>query len=215
MITGHKFHWFRGGLLILGLLLLGRWSTTAIEAHHFQAATSGAFDIALRDAAAAPSVAVGNQAPVTGALAAEPPRRAAESGTVLGRIEIPRLGMTAMVAEGVDARTLGRAVGHVPSTAWPGGAGNCGLAGHRDTFLRGLGKVRVDDVIHIVTLERTTSYRVEWTEIVEPTRVDVLDSTATRSLTLVTCYPFVFVGHAPQRFIVRARQVEERHSAGS
>jgi sortase A len=213
MIMRHGFRWLEGGFLILGLLLVGRWSTMAIQTHRFQAATSGAFDMALRDAAAAPSVTAGSQAPVTGAPATEPPRRAAEPGTVLGRIEIPRLRMTAMVAEGVDARTLGRAVGHVPSTAWPGGAGNCGLAGHRDTFLRALRNVRVDDVIHIVTLERTTIYRVEWTEIVEPTRVDVLDSTATRSLTLVTCYPFAFVGHAPQRFIVRAKQVEERHPA--
>ena len=213
MIMRHGFRWLQRGLLILGLLLLGRSTTTAIEAHRFQAATSAAFDMASRDAAAAPSVTVGSQAPVTGEPAVALPRRTAEQGTVLGRIEIPRLRMTAMVAEGVDSRTLGRAVGHVPSTAWPGGAGNCGLAGHRDTFLRGLRNVRVDDVIHIVTLERTTIYRVEWTKVVEPTRVDVLDSTATRSLTLVTCYPFAFVGHAPQRFIVRASQVEERHPA--
>lgn len=209
MIMRHGFRWLQGGLLILGLLLVGHSSTTAIQAYRFQAATSGAFDIALRDAAAAPSVTTGSQAQVAAPPAAEPSQRAAEPGTVLGRIEIPRLRMTAMVAEGVDERTLGRAVGHVPSTAQPGGAGNCGLAGHRDTFLRGLGKVRVDDVIHIVMLEDTIRYRVEWTEIVEPRRVDVLDSTATRSLTLVTCYPFAFVGHAPQRFIVRARQVEE------
>jgi sortase A len=169
--------------------------------------------MALRDAAAAPSVTGSSQAPVTGTPAAEQSQRAAEPGAVLGRIEIPRLRMTAMVAQGVDATTLGRAVGHVPWTAWPGEAGNCGLAGHRDTFLRDLRNVRVDDVIQIVTLERTTIYRVEWTKVVDPTRVDVLDSTATRSLTLVTCYPFAFVGHAPQRFIVRARQVEERDSA--
>lgn len=127
---------------------------------------------------------------------------------VLGMLEIPRLRITAVVAEGTDEKTLGRAVGHIPSTAGPGTPGNCGLAGHRDTFLRGLGGVRVDDVIRIVTPERTYSYTVEWSMVVEPDRIDTLDSTATPSLTLVTCYPFTFVGRAPQRFVVRARQLE-------
>ena len=212
MITRSGFRWLQGGLLILGLLLLGRSSTTAIEAHRFQSVTSRAFDIDLHDAAGVPFGTAGGQA-ASVAPAAEPRRLAAEPGAVLGRIEIPRLRLSAMIAEGVDTRTLSRAVGHVPSTGWPGGSGNCGLAGHRDTFLRGLGDIGVGDVIHIVTLERTTRYRVEWTEIVEPTRVDVLDSTAAPSLTLVTCYPFAFVGHAPQRFIVRARRVEERDPA--
>ena len=99
------------------------------------------------------------------------------------------------------------------STALPGRPGNCALAGHRDTFLRGLGGVRVNDVIRVVTLERTYTYQVEWSVVVEPRRVDVLDSTATRSLTLVTCYPFRFIGHAPQRFVVRARQVDPVASA--
>jgi len=92
-------------------------------------------------------------------------------------------------------------------TALPGGPGNCGLAGHRETFFRGLGGVRENDVIRIVTRTRTYTYRVEWSAVVEPRRIDVLDSTATRSLTLVTCYPFNYVGHAPRRFIVRATQV--------
>ena len=112
-----------------------------------------------------------------------------------------------MMTEGVDKQTLSRAIGHVPTTARPGEPGNCALAGHRDSFLRGLGGVRVDDVVRIVTATRTFEYRVEWTRIVDPHQVDVLDSTATRSLTLVTCYPFEFLGHAPQRFIVRAREV--------
>lgn len=213
MITRSRFRWLQGGLLILGLLLLGRSSTTAIEAYRFQSATSRAFDMDLLDAAGVPSVTGGDPA-ASVAPEAEPRRLEAEPGAVLGRIEIPRLRLSAMIAEGVDTRTLGRAVGHVPSTGWPGGAGNCGLAGHRDTFLRGLGEVGVGDVIRIVTLERTTRYRVEWTEIVEPTRVDVLDPTAIPSLTLVTCYPFAFVGHAPQRFIVRATRVEERNPVG-
>jgi sortase A len=145
----------------------------------------------------------------TGAGATGPSQRDSDSdeGAVLGRIEIPRLGIAAIVAEGVDSRTLGRAVGHVPFSAQPGKQGNCALAGHRDTFMRGLGGVRVNDVILIVTLGGTHTYRVEWSEVVEPERVDVLDATAASSLTLVTCYPFAFVGRAPQRFVVRAQMV--------
>jgi len=144
--------------------------------------------------------------PIT--FAGTPPAEPLQQTTsrVLGRIEIPRLRIAAIVAEGTDDKTLARAIGHVTSTALPGSPGNCALAGHRDTFLRGLGDVRANDSIRIVTLERTYTYRVEWGVVVEPDRVDLLDSTATRSLTLVTCYPFNFVGRAPQRFVVRARQ---------
>ncbi len=138
----------------------------------------------------------------------------AESEAVLGRIEIPRLQIQAIVAEGSDARTLERAVGHVSSTASPGSPGNCGLAGHRDTFFRGLGRVRADDLVRFVTPERTFTYQVEWSRVVEPRRVDMLDSTSAPSLTLVTCFPFRFVGRAPRRFVVRARQIEAAGPTG-
>jgi sortase A len=143
-----------------------------------------------------------------GLLLLAPWSTTARAADVIGRIEIPRLHIGAIVAEGADVGTLRRAVGHIPSTARPGSPGNCALAGHRDTFLRGLGAVRSRDVIRVVTTDRTYTYRVEWSAVVEPRRVDVLDSTATRSLTLITCYPFVFAGHAPRRFVVRARQVD-------
>jgi sortase A len=124
----------------------------------------------------------------------------------LGRIEIPRLGISGMIAEGTDNATLKRAVGHVRSTSQPGEAGNVGLAAHRDGFFRGLGGVRKDDLIRIVTPRGTFSYRVEWSVVVDPHRIDVLDATAERSLTLITCYPFNWIGHAPKRFVVRAKQ---------
>jgi sortase A len=130
-----------------------------------------------------------------------------ESG-VFGRIEIPRLGISALIAEGTEPAQLARAVGHIPTTAYPGQPGNCALAGHRDSFLRGLGGVREDDVIRIDTLQGTCTYEVEWGMVVGPRRVDVLDPTAAPSLTLVTCYPFHAVGPAPERFVVRARLVE-------
>jgi len=130
-----------------------------------------------------------------------------ESG-VFGRIEIPRLGISALIAEGTQPAQLDRSVGHISTTAFPGRPGNCALAGHRDTFLRGLGDVRENDIIHIDTLQGTYTYEVEWGAVVEPRQVDVLDSTVAPSLTLVTCYPFAFVGPAPERFVVRAKLVE-------
>lgn len=188
------FRWLESGLLGLGLLLLALWSTTTLEARGFHRTESAKLEAAT--AAAEPG-----RVPAT-------PTCPLETGDVLGRIEIPRLHIEAIVAEGSDAKTLRVAVGHIPSTARPGSPGNCALAGHRDTFLRHLGDVRRNDLVLVVTAEHTYSYQVEWSAIVEPQRVEVLDSTATRSLTLVTCYPFVFAGHAPRRFVVRARQVE-------
>jgi len=130
------------------------------------------------------------------------------SKDALGRIEIRRLGISAIVAEGTDDSTLKGAVGHVPSTAQPGEPGNVGLAGHRDGLFRGLGRVRKNDLIRIVTPRGSYSYRVAYSVVVGPHRVDVLDSTAVRSLTLITCYPFHWIGHAPKRFVVRAVQFE-------
>lgn len=127
-------------------------------------------------------------------------------GTVIGRIEVPRLGVSAIVRVGDDAETLRLAVGYLPGTALPGEPGNIGLAGHRDTFFRRLGDIEPDDEIRLVTPEGTFIYRVERTFVVDPDDVWVLDPTVEQALTLVTCYPFTFVGAAPERFIVRAQR---------
>ncbi len=126
---------------------------------------------------------------------------------VLGRIEIPRIGVTAIVREGVDDSTLAIAVGHISGTARPGERGNMALAGHRDSFFRALRDIRLHDTIRIVTVEQSFEYVVDSTEIVGPEDTRVLDPTAGTVLTLVTCYPFTYVGHAPNRFIVRASLV--------
>ncbi|OGF22920.1 MAG: hypothetical protein A2V63_09580 [Candidatus Eisenbacteria bacterium RBG_19FT_COMBO_70_11] len=131
----------------------------------------------------------------------------------LGRIEIRRLGISAIIAEGTDNATLKRAVGHLPSTSIPGEAGNVGLAAHRDGLFRGLGGVRQNDLILIVTPRGSYSYRVEYSVVVGPQRVDLLDPTAVPSLTLITCYPFHWIGHAPNRFVVRAVQFEPQGRA--
>jgi sortase A len=126
---------------------------------------------------------------------------------VIGRIEIARLDVSAVVMEGTSSRTLRRAVGHIEGTALPGQAGNIGIAAHRDTFFRPLRNVRESDVIVFRTLTRDYRYRVVSAKIVAPDNVGVLDPGASEILTLVTCYPFYFVGPAPNRFVVRAERV--------
>lgn len=127
------------------------------------------------------------------------------AGGLIGRLEIPRLNFSVMVLEGDDTATLARAVGHIPGTAYPWQSGNAVMAGHRDTFFRPLENLRHGDDIRMTTLRGTFNYRVTSTEVVEPTDVSVLEPTRVPSLTLVTCYPFVYVGRAPQRFIIHAR----------
>ena len=135
------------------------------------------------------------------AVPAHPPSPAG----VIGRLDIPGLHLSAMVREGADAGTLHRAVGHIPGTALPGMEGNVGLAGHRDTFFRPLRNIQVNDPIELETERATYRYVVESTRVVGPRDVRVLASSAGgETLTLVTCYPFYYVGSAPKRFIVRA-----------
>lgn len=128
----------------------------------------------------------------------------AEDG-VVGRLDIPRLDLSAMVIEGDDDQTLALGVGHVPGSAFPWQAGNTVMAGHRDTFFRPLKDLRTGDDIRMTTAHGTFEYKVTGTEIVTPDDVAVMAPTPQRSLTLITCYPFVYVGHAPQRFVIHAR----------
>jgi sortase A len=137
-----------------------------------------------------------------------PSRRAVADGTAVGRIDIPRIGMSAIIAEGDGEATLRIAVGHIPGTAFPGRGGNVGLAGHRDTFFRALSRIRVHDEIRIAGEGGiATVYRVASTAVVEPSDVSVLESGPLPSLTLVTCYPFHYVGAAPKRFVVKATRI--------
>lgn len=149
---------------------------------------------------AAPTEAIDTAAPAEAAWPVDP-----EPEGLIGRLEIPRLNFSAMVLEGDDTATLARAVGHVPGTAYPWQSGNVVMAGHRDTFFRPLEHLRDGDEIRMTTMRGTFEYRVTSTEIVEPTDVSVLAPTRVPSLTLVTCYPFVYVGRAPHRFIIHAQ----------
>lgn len=128
---------------------------------------------------------------------------------LVGRLAIPRLHMRAIVREGASEGILSLGVGHIPGTALPGQGGNVGLAGHRDTMFRGLRKIGKNDLIQFETLAGNYTYQVESTQIVKPSTVSVLSPGSHDELTLVTCYPFYYVGSAPDRFIVKARQVSQ------
>lgn len=130
-----------------------------------------------------------------------------ETNGVVGRLAIPRLHIRAMVREGTGESTLDVALGHIPGTALPGQYGNVGIAGHRDTMFRGLREIQKNDLIRFETLAGTYVYQVEATQIVKPEDVQVLGAGPQPELTLVTCYPFYYVGSAPDRFVVKARQV--------
>jgi sortase A len=126
---------------------------------------------------------------------------------LIGRLTIPRLHLRAMVQEGVGKDILGIALGHIPGTALPWQNGNVGVAGHRDTLFRGLSGIRQHDLIQLETLDKHYAYEVVSTEIVKPSDVEVLRADSYPEITLVTCYPFNYIGPAPDRFIVKARLV--------
>ena len=193
--------------LIAGLLGVGIAVYSYAARYVYQAYENREFDRAL-------SAHGSDHGPAQGVVPSPPhsaaaqPQSTASPRALIGRIAIPRLGISAMIKEGIDYRTLGLAVGHIPSTAMPGETGNVGLAGHRDNLFRGLKDVARDDEITLTTLDNTYTYRVASFRVVNPEEVSVLAPRAgERTLTLVTCYPFYFVGHAPKRFVVRARQV--------
>jgi sortase A len=119
-------------------------------------------------------------------------------------LRIPRISLEVPVFEGTGEVALNQGVGHIEGTAAPGTQGNTGIAGHRDGFFRGLKDIEAGDTLELETPQRKERYRVERVWIVNPEDVSVLDATPHRAVTLVTCYPFYFVGPAPQRYIVRA-----------
>jgi sortase A len=191
--------WLERLLFVAGVILLGYWSYVSIEASLYQRFEERELDAILQSRTAERESTPSD--PVAALPAASPPPA---PGSTIGRVEIPRLGVSAIVRAGSDARTLRLAVGHIPGTALPGQPGNVGLAGHRDTFFRRLRDIRPDDRIRLVTPDGTFEYRVARTNVVWPHDVWVLDDTDRPVLTLVTCFPFSYVGSAPQRFVVRA-----------
>lgn len=128
----------------------------------------------------------------------------ASPGDIFGLLEIPKISMSVPITAGIESSSLLRGVGHIDGTAFPGGLGTLGLAGHRDTYFRALRRIEVGMDIRITDRSGTYHYQVDSTEIVTPDNVDVLAIRDRPELTLVTCYPFDYVGAAPKRFIVHA-----------
>jgi sortase A len=134
--------------------------------------------------------------------------RALPAGLIIGKVQIPRVGLSAVVVQGDSQEILSRAVGHVPGTALPGQSGNVVIAGHRDSFFRSLRKVHAGDRIVLKTPAAFFDYEVESTSVVAPTDLSAIQDSRQPQLTLITCYPFSWIGSAPNRFIVRARQID-------
>jgi sortase A len=180
-------------LLATGLIALGYAAYVVADAHTYQSTERKRFEQATNKAAVVPASNAGT---------------ALLEGEVIGEIQIRRLGLTAVVAEGDSAATLQHAVGHLSDTALPGELGNVVLAGHRDTFFRPLKGVHPGDAITLKTQKGDIEYLVESTAVVRPSDIQVLEPTGGHTLTLITCFPFSYIGAAPNRFIVRARERE-------
>jgi sortase A len=134
--------------------------------------------------------------------------RPVTEGNAIGEMKIQRLGLNAIFVQGDSPRILRRAVGHISDTPLPGERGNVVLTGHRDSFFRPLRDIQGGDTIQLKTLEGEFAYQVDWTKVVLPNDVEVLRPSGENILTLVTCFPFYYVGPAPKRFVVRAHQIE-------
>lgn len=174
-----------GCLLLAGLLALGYVAFVIIDARHYQTVEHRRLGRAAAEASVVPAI----------------------EGVAIGEIHIARLGLAAVIVQGDSSDILQRAVGHLADTALPGEAGNVVLAAHRDTFFRPLKGIRIGDAIAVVTPAGDYEYLVISTAVVAPDAIEVLRPTTERILTLVTCFPFSYLGSAPNRFIVRAREV--------
>lgn len=177
--------WLEFLLLGIGLGCLGVYAYETVEARRFQAERAAEF--------AEKAMAY---APVT-----------VRAGGLVGMLDVPRLKLTTPVIEGDDDRTLKRAVGHLPDTPLPWQDGNSALAGHRDGLFRPLKDIKIGDEIRFRTSREELRYKVTATSIVKPDDVSVLDQRKKSSLTLITCYPFYYVGNAPKRFIIHAERL--------
>jgi sortase A len=196
---GQVIRWLRLTLLMIGFGCLDFFAYSYLYRATYQAYEGWQFDHRQSTPAARRSML---------ATLPDPDRgngpKASSHASVVGRLSIPRLHLSAMVEEGVDENTLSRAVGHIPGTSLPGEKGNIGIAGHRDTFFRALRDLKPHDKIEFATNAGRFRYTVSSLTIVEPNDVSVLKSSRAQTLTIVTCFPFNFVGNAPRRFIVHA-----------
>jgi sortase A len=184
-------------LVLTGALAFACWGYLMLRQACFQKAASRVLQQQIANASTSPQHDV---------LQAHEAAIRLRHGEMIGRLEIPRVNVSVIVLEGADSSVLDVAAGHIPGTALPGLSGNVGIAAHRDTFFRSLREIRVQDRLSFRTPAGIFQYAVESTEVVEPSDTEVLRQNAGEELTLVTCYPFNYIGSAPKRFIVHARQ---------
>jgi sortase A len=205
MSRDHVLRWLERGLLTTGVAL-GAWCAAVLVEARFH----NAVPISNQRSAISNQLVVTQTAvPVLPGDAGDAKRNALSApapaaGTLLGRLEAPSVKMSTSVLEGSDDGTLSRGAGHIEDTPFPGQAGNIGIAGHRDTVFRPLRNIKVGDPLNLTTADRTYRYRISKTLIVGPDDVYVLNPTEQPTLTLVTCFPFEFIGHAPKRYVIQA-----------
>jgi sortase A len=190
-VRGRRFLcWTHRFLFIVGALAVCYVALTLIHARSYQQAANNTLEQQIH-------AEEHHKVSLSGAVAKE--------GDMLGRLEIPRLGLSVAVLQGTAPRTLLLGVGHIEGTALPGEPGNIGIAGHRDTYFRELKNIRARDEIQIQTAAGLSHYKVDWIQIVDPGDTEVLAHSTGSAITLVTCYPFHYIGAAPERFVVHAR----------
>ena len=185
-------HWTRNILSITGILALSYVSLVLIGARIYQ--KNAVLTLEKQIHAEEQHTAILSRTPI-------------KEGDILGRIDIPRIGMSVAVLQGTTSQTLRLGVGHIEGTALPGEPGNIGIAGHRDTYFRALKAIHSDDVIQLQTASGITRYAVDWIQVTAPNDGSILASTSGSSVTLVTCYPFLYIGAAPERFVVHAHRL--------
>jgi sortase A len=212
MNTHTPLWWIERGLMAIGAVLAVYCAAILVEAHFHQTAAPLAPPLVVtQKVIPADKPALPGDSGDARASATPVPR----AGTMLGRLEAPSVKLSTAVLEGSDDATLSRGSGHIEDTPFPGQAGNVGIAGHRDTTFRALRNIHLGDALEFKTADHVYRYRISKTWIVGPDDVYVLDPTPQPALTLVTCYPFEFVGHAPRRFIVRAELVGDEALTGT
>jgi sortase A len=189
--TERLLRWSQFVFFMTGILALGYVGFTMLDARLYQVSAKRSLE---------------NQIQMGKEPHAIQPSPAIKTGDVLGRLDIPRLRLSVAVLQGTSSRTLRLGAGHIEGTPLPGKAGNSAIAGHRDTFFRVLKDIRGHDEIQFQTATGLFRYQVDWVKVVEPNDTTVLAPSTRSELTLVTCYPFYFLGEAPNRFVVRAHR---------
>jgi len=214
-LSTRQRHWRAGErlLLIMGIALLGVYLAAQFDSFLFSRIAIWGFDATRANAATVHASSSGENATSSDVdftlwgkarIKAYQASLGLKMTAPIAVLNIPRLHLTAPVFDGTDDVTLNRGVGRIVGTAVPGEDGNMGIAGHRDGFFRGLKDIQTGDLIALEEPEERDTYVVDKISIVDPRDLVVLQGTDESTVTLVTCYPFYFVGDAPFRYIVRA-----------